>query len=515
MSRTKNTVLNALWGVFTHLFLIFLRFFCRTVFIKTLGTTYLGINGLFSDVLVMLSLAELGFDSAISYRLYKPIADNEVAKVVQYVYFFRNIYRIVGVVIFSLGLVCIPFLSYIIADYDSILAKGINVSLIFFLFLIQNVSSYFFGAYRSTVLRVNQKMYILEKIELIVKTSSSISQIIVLICFQNFMIYICTLTIYTIIQNIVNGICAYKMYPIYFGRPAEKLHKIEIIAILKDCAALFVYKINNVVMKATDNIVLSVVLGLSIVGLYSNYVIIYVAITATLQRLLNAVKDSLGNLFVSNDLELKYFFFEVVNYVVIVLYGTAAIGMAICCNKIIKLWIGGEFVISGPFVIFIAVELLLTGLKQNLAQMRHVSGIFRQMWFRPVIGSIINVLFSFLLTYFYGFSGVVIGTIMAALFANLMIDPGIIHKYTFCNYRNVIYYYKKNILYLILLIFVGLIDYKICNMFDGSSEWLALIFSIFVSVVSVPTIFIAFFYKKNECVYLKSKLYSLVIHKNK
>ena len=144
MSRTKNTVLNALWGVFTHLFLIFLRFFCRTVFIKTLGTTYLGINGLFSDVLVMLSLAELGFDSAISYRLYKPIADNEVAKVVQYVYFFRNIYRIVGVVIFSLGLVCIPFLSYIIADYDSILAKGINVSLIFFLFFIQNVSSYFF-----------------------------------------------------------------------------------------------------------------------------------------------------------------------------------------------------------------------------------------------------------------------------------------------------------------------------------------------------------------------------------
>lgn len=512
-SRTKNSALSIMTGFAGQILTIIINFVCRTIFIKTLGVEYLGINGLFSDILSMLSLAELGFDTAISFRLYKPVSEKDSGRVRAYLQFFRKAYLIIGGVIFAGGLLLIPFLKYFIADYDSLSNLGINAALVFILFLVQNVSTYLFFAFRSIILIVDQKKYILDMVAVGTLIASGLAKIAVLLFFKDYIAYILCATLFLILQNLINATVATKRYPAYFEKSSDIISKEERIDLYKDCGALFVYKINSVVMKATDNIVLSAFIGLSIVGKYSNYLLIYSAIKGVLHSLYQSVKASMGNLFVTEDVGKKYFFFEVMNYISIIFYGTAAVGIACVSNELIIIWIGPDYAIPQPFPIILGVELLLTGLKENLAQIRHVSGTFKQMWFRPVLGSAINVAFSILLVQYLGVSGVILGTIFAAIFANLLIDPSVIHKYSFSGYKPVSYYYGKNLLFLLILILVGAGVLYVCSILHVNNSILSLLIHFIICLVAIPSVFIAFFWKREECTYLREKVYSMVKNK--
>lgn len=505
-SRTKNSSRNALTGVLSQCLLILLKFVCRTVFIQALGIQYLGINGLFSNILSMLSIAELGFDTAITFRLYKPVKDLDIASVQKYLVFFRQVYYIIGGVIFILGLLIIPFLPVFVKDYDSLELLGINASFLFLLFLLQNVATYFFFAYRSVILRVHQEQYKLDLIRMIVTLLSCIFQIIVLMVFKSFIGYVVCITTFNIIENLSNGLLTKKLYPQYFIKNNNRLTKTEKVELFKDCSALFVYKINGVVMKATDNIVLSSMIGLAIVGYYSNYVIIIGSVSGILLKCITAVKDSIGNLFVSDPVEKKYFIFEVMNFLVIIAYGTAGLCIALGSNYFISCWLGEEFTIPQPFPILLGIELLLTGLKQNLAQMRHVSGIFQQMWFRPVIGSVINIVSSIILVRYIGISGVICGTILAAIFANLLIDPRLIHKYSFNNQYKSTYYYKKNSLFLLVLFLISLIDFYLCKVLFPMHTITSIFGVLILVMITVPSVLLFIFRKRPECIYLVKKL---------
>lgn len=508
-SRTRNSSRNALTGVLSQCLVIVLKFVCRTVFIQSLGVQYLGINGLFSNILSLLSIAELGFDTAITFRLYKPVKEADVDAVQKYLVFFKQVYYIIGGVIFVLGLLIIPFLSFFIKDYESLDALGINASFLFLLFLAQNVSTYFFYAYRSVVLRVHQEQYKLDLVKIIITILSCLSQIVVLAFLKDFIAYVICITLFNVLENIANGILSKRLYPAYFKKNENRLVRSEKIELFKDCAALFVYKVNGVVMKATDSLVLSSMIGLAIVGYYSNYVIIIGSVSGILLKCLAAAKDSIGNLFVSDTVEKKYFIFEVMNYIVVIAYGTAGLCIAIGSNYFISCWLGEEFIIPQPFPILLGIELLLTGLKQNLAQMRHVSGIFQQMWFRPVLGSIINVVSSIILVRFWGISGVICGTILAAIFANLIIDPALIHKYSFDNIHKPSYYYKKNGLFLLVLFGVSLLDFYACKVLLPNHNIGSLFGVLLIVMITVPATFILVFKNRPECKYVVSKIVNL------
>ncbi len=513
-SRTKNSLLNIMSGFAGQVLTIILRFVCRTVFIQTLGVAYLGINGLFSDVLSMLSLAELGFDTAISYRLYKPIVEENYKKIRALLVFFRLAYRIIGVVILCSGLLFIPFLRYLIKDYDSLKDIGINAVLIFILFLVQNVSTYLFFAYKSIVFKANQKLYVLDVVGYVITLTSSLFQIVTLLIFENFTVYLIVMLFFAILQNLINARLATHYYPQYFDYKNEKLDKKERKELFKDCTALFVYKINNIVMKATDNIVLSAFVGLTIVGLYSNYLVLFTAVSGVLHITFRAVKASMGNLFASDDIEKKYFFFEVMNLITILLYGTAAICVAVVSNEFIICWIGEQYTIPQPLPLLIGIELLFTGLKLNLAQIRHVSGIFKQMWFRPVIGSLINVVSSVVLVQFWSISGVIVGTLLAAIFANFVVDPVVIHKYSFNRYKAVSYYYCKNMKYIIILGLFGFASYYLCSLIIFENSLLSFFVHLIICLLCVIPAFYFIFRNRNEFKYLSSKLLKVVnVHK--
>lgn len=517
-SRTKNSVLNLMTSFGGQALTTLLKFITRTVFIQTLGKQYLGINGLFSDILTMLSLTELGIDTAINYQLFKPLAEHNDKRVRILMKFYKQAYRVIGIAILVLGLSLIPLLPYLIRDYDSLAVLGIDATLIFLLYLLQSVSSYLFFAYRSAAMKANQRKYILDIADYVVNIVMNIVQILILVFFKDFVLFTASYIMSNIVKNYVNAIIAQRDSPEFFIKEPDSLSKDEIFGLFKDCGALFVYKVNGVVLKATDNLVLSSFIGLSVVGIYSNYLLFYAAIRGFLNQIYNAVKASMGNLFAIGSIEKRYHFFRVMNLLTVIVYGTAAIGIAVCANELLTVWVGADYTFAQPLPILIGIELLFHGLKMNLGQIRNVSGAFRQMWYRPILGIIINVTVSICLVRPYGVYGVILGTISADILTNFLVDPRIIHKYSFENYRPVSDYYKLNLMYLTILCLMCAIELFVCGNIATGYGWFSVFLHILIIVITVPLVYLVLFRSSDECQYLfglMGSIYKKIVSRNK
>lgn len=511
--RLKNSVYNLLSGVFGQLLQTVLKFVVRTVFIKTLGSQYLGINGLFSDILTLLSITELGLDTAINTRLYKPLAEGNKNKVRLLVKFFKNVYFVIGVVIIVLGCCLIPFLPRLIKDYNSLLVIGINLVLIYCLYLFQNASSYLFFAYKSCVIKADQKSYILELAQMAVCIISNICQIVVLIVSKSFILYTILLILFTILTNLVNAIIAQKMYPDVFASTNESLSNQEMKEIFKDCGALFIYKVNGVVTRATDNLVLSTFIGITIVGIYSNYLLLYNTINRLLTRFYESCKASMGNVYATEDISKSYLLFEAMNFLTFIFYGTACTGIAVVSNEFIGLWLGVKYVLEQPIPLLLGISILFAGIRNHLGQIRNISGAFRQMWYRPVLGIIINLVVSIVLVQFWGISGVLIGTIVSNVFTNYLMDPIIIYRYSFKEFRTVKNYYINTLSYFCVISFTLCLDYILCSIICMNNSVISLILHIIICGFSVPTAFIMIYHNTEYGKYLIQKMLSILKRK--
>ncbi len=511
-SRTTNTLINMSVNLGAQVLLTFLQIAYRTVFVKTLGTPYLGINGLFTNVLTMLSLTELGLDTAITYKLYKPLADHDIKRLQILMKFYKYAYLVIGLVVLILGFSLIPFLPTLIKDYDSLSALHINPVLLYLLNLFQTATSYLFFASKSAIIKADQKVYLNTIVEFFTTVVLIIVQIITLYLFRNFVLNTALGLGAIIVSNTIIAIIALRRYPDVFASTNDKLNKEEIKDIFKDVGALFVYKVNNVVLKATDNIVISAFIGITTVGLYSNYLMLYTTISIISDKILDSIKASLGNLFAKESIDKQYQLFKVVNYAAFLLLGTAGVGVAVCADELISVWLGNEFIIPKPFAVLIGMEIIMHGVKVNLGHVRNISGTFRHMWYRPVIGVIINITVSVLLVQVYGIYGVIIGTICADLFANYLIDPRIIYKYCFNNMESVSSYYVANMKYFGILLISFITSTFICKFIFSNLGWASVFLHIIICAVLTPALFAFVFRKEQENKYIVSLMMRL-IHK--
>ncbi|MBQ3306668.1 MAG: oligosaccharide flippase family protein [Bacilli bacterium] len=497
-SRTANTFYNFITSMFGEFLAIILQFVVRTVFIHTLGKSYLGINGLFSNILQMLSLAELGVGSAILFKLYEPLSKNDKKRITILLKFYKRVYQIIGIVITVLGLSLIPFLRYIVKDYNSLESLGINAVLIYLLFLIKTVSSYFFFAYKSAIVKADQKAYKLNLVNYIVTTITSFLQIIVLVFVQSFEVYVGVSIFTTILQNYLNARVAKKMYPYIDDKYEEKLDKKEMKDVFKDCSALLIYKINGVVLKATDNIIISKFLGLGMVGLYSNYFILYSTIDTILGKVFESVLHSLGNLHTTEDKKHEYNIFKTVNFIAIILGATAGIGIACVADEFVSTWIGKKWLLAQPFAILMGFEIYGLATRQYLSKYRSAMGLFKQAKYRPIFGMIINLVVSLLLVKNYGICGVLVGTIVADWTTIMWYDPLIIHKYGFKNQFSIKKYYLKNFINVIICLITGIGCLFMCNHLFINMGWISVIIHAILVSIIVPGIYLLCFYKTDE-----------------
>lgn len=485
-SRLENTILNFTSSIGGQLIAIITNFVVRTVFIYTLGKAYLGIGGLFQNILSMLSLAEMGLGSAIVFKLYEPIASKDEHRIALLMKFYKTVYRCIGGVILLLGIILTPFLPFLIKDYSRLEDLHISAVLVFGLYLLDSVASYLFWAYKSALIKANQQEYYINIIGYVFTILASVVQVITLLLFKNFIVYVIVFSVKTILQNLVVARKADKMFPFIKAFPKETIDNKESKSIFKDCGALFIYKINNVVVKSTDNIVLSTFIGLDAVALYANYYIFYTTITSLFNKIYNSVGHSIGNLHTEHDLKREYRVFEATMLIAALLGGTTFVGISVVSNEFIQCWIGKDWVIAQPFAILMGLEIFTSSFKYAIAKYRNVYGLFRQGWLRPLFSMIINLIVSIILVRPLGIVGVLIGTLVADWLTFIWYDPLVLHKYGFNNEFPIKKYYFKFIKYFLAVCAIGIADYYVCSYLRFDSKWISLIVHAIICGITTP-----------------------------
>lgn len=302
--RIQNSLKNILFGLSGQIISIGMGFVVRTVFIYTLGIEYLGVDGLFTSILLMFSLANLGFDTAIIYSLYRPLAEKDIYKIQALMNLYQKAYRLIGVVVLLLGLSLLPFLDYLV-NADTMI-KDINI--IYLLFLISSVSSYYF-VYKQSIIIADQSNYIISKIHTLFIIISNALQIVLLIIISDYIVVLIVQLTLKVIENVYIANKANKLYPFLKEKNNAKLSKADRREFFENLYSLLLYKISGVVINATDNIIISKFIGIIWVGVYSNYLLILNTLNTLLGYLFYSITASVGNLNVKENAEKNILFF--------------------------------------------------------------------------------------------------------------------------------------------------------------------------------------------------------------
>lgn len=426
-SRLKNSALNFASGFLGRVLTILLNFVVRTIFIYCLNEAYLSVNGLYSNILTVLSLAELGFGSAMVYRMYAPVAVKDYQKTAALLQFYKKIYIIIGVVIFLLGLCVIPFMDYIIKDKPDIS----GLTLYYILFLVNTSISYWFSSYKASVLYADQKEYIKTNVQNTMAILQSGLQIVLLLLFRKYLLYLLVQLVGNIFLNLYVAHLVDKRYPEIQTYQGASLSAEERVQIRKDTEALVLSRFGHVALNGTDNIIISAVVGVLWVGRLSNYTLICDSVTSVLCQITAAITGSLGNFFATEDKHAGYALFKKVEFLNFWLYGFSFIALVTLLDPFVQIWAGGQFVLGLPISIAIAINFFVAGYMNMLWVFRSTIGLFKQGKFRPILVAILNIVLSIFLGKLWGVFGVLFATFLSRAAISLWYDPLILHRYGF------------------------------------------------------------------------------------
>ena len=426
-SRLKNSALNLATGLLGRMLTIILNFAVRTIFIHCLDEAYLSVNGLYSNILTVLSLAELGFGSAMVYHMYEPMATHNYQKVAGLLLYFKKVYFVVGVVIVALGLCVIPFMDVIIKDKPDVPL----LTLYYVVFLLNSGLSYCFAAYKGTLFSADQRDYVKTNVQNMASIIQAVLQVLLLLLFRAYLVYLLVQLAGTVFVNACVAYLAGKKYPEVSKYKNEQLNDGEKQQLLKNTGALFLTKVGHVALNGTDNIIISAVVGVLWVGRLSNYTLICDSVTSVLCQITAAITGSLGNFFATEDKHAGYAVLRKVEFLNFWLYGFSFIALATLLDPFIRIWAGERFVLGLPISIAIAINFFVAGYMNTLWVFRSTIGLFKQGKFRPILVAILNIVLSIFLGKLWGVFGVLFATFLSRAAISLWYDPLILHRYGF------------------------------------------------------------------------------------
>lgn len=457
--RIKNSLKTSSVNLVYQLLNTLLSFAYRTIFIKILAVEFLGLNGLFTDILNLLSLAELGIGTSIAFRLYKPIHENDIEHVAKLMAFFKKIYWIIAAVITSVGLLIMPIIPYVINASSNIPAE-INLYLLYSIFLFQSVSGYFF-AYKQTLLNADQRAFTLTIYNILSTVLRFAGQIAILYIFKNYLWTLVYTVVWNILSNYIVSLLISQRYKEVFKLKVS-LSKSEQKEILKDTGALVMHKVGGVVLSSTDSIVITAMVGLAVNGILSNYLMIIGVLRMIYAQLFAGVGAGLGNICSTGDtIEIRRVF-KNLNFISLWLTGFICIGLMCLLNPFIEIWLKDEtYILSNFDIIFLIISVYMQLARSAINTLIISAGEFTRDKFRPIIEAGINIIISVVLAKFIGLKGVYVGTIVSFALTAFWREIYIGSKYVLKQKQ--INYWKVYLTFVVMTIIAGLLTFYAIN----------------------------------------------------
>ncbi len=503
MSRSVNSIKNILVGLGGRLFLHLTHFIIRTVFLYTLGVEYLGLQGLFLNILGMLALSELGMSTAVSYVLYKPLAENNTQKICQIMHFIKNAYRIVALFILVGGMCILPFVSGIAAESKNL---G-NVNVIFLLYLFKTVVTYLFFAYKSVIIVADQKRYLFTIYTTIISVVVYIVQFITLVVLCDvigassaFVLYLIVGIIGQLISNIIISCKADKMYPYLKDNRKAILPRTERKELLKKIFATACYKINSKIVKSTDSIVITGFLGIVANGLYSNYYFITSNVFNIVRIFFSSMTASIGNLVANESVEKSEFVFRSLSLISYWIFGFCSVCMFVLIEPFILLWAGQNCSLGQITAWIFALEFLMEGYQLVSISYKDACGLFWEGRFSPIVTATLNIIISIILVKKCGVAGVILGTTISRFLTTWWFEPVLVYKKAF--HMPVAGYFMRYIL-AVLLVLANVVIIKYIGSLYTGNMLISFVLNTLLCVVITNLTFFAVYRNMEEFSYVR------------
>lgn len=502
-SRTKNSFLTMAMSCIRQGLTLLLTFISRTVFIHILGAEYLGLNGLFSNILSLLALSELGINVAISFYLYKPLAEQDMERVKSLMGFYKICYRVVGLAIICVGSFLVPALPFLVNFDQSVPA---NLYLVYFLYLLNTAASYLFFAYKQALVTANQEQYKIEKVNISFTFINCIADIIVLIFLRNYIAYLVVKFLMVLFKNIIIAIKIDKEYPFIKEKNVMPLDKTEIMNFFKDIGDIALFRIGSTLFNATDNIIISMMLGTVVVGYYSNYYMIISQVTMVIGLLIRSFTAGIGNVVAKEHKDKQYNIFKQLDFVVYFIATVCTSCLFQLLNSFVNIWVGGvdeRYILSQAVVLFLCLSFYFDSTTQIMNAFREASGNFKTGRALQLIGGIANIFLSVVLGKYYGLSGIFAATIVSkgliAITPFIMgISENVFHK---GHFTLLIRYYKN------MLVMVGvLVVTWVIGSFFHMKGIVCFVIECCIASVIPALILMVVFWKKPEMQALKLRV---------
>ena len=485
MNRKKNITKNSIYELLNRFLNVIGEFVIRAIIIKVLGEEFLGINGLFSSILVLLNIAEMGFGSAMVYSMYKPIAEEDIDKLNALLLLYRRVYLIIGCCVLIVGCGISPLLPYFI---NGTYPNSINIYFVYYIYLINSVSAYFFGAYRASLFIADQKSRIPAIVKCIAYFITSVVQCVILLKFKSYTLYIIILPLYGISKNIVSYLLSIREYPNI--KPKGKLEKNELKEIKQRVMGMSVYQIGGAIYSYADTLIISANLGLITLAKYSNYFYIITGLNAISESIMNAIIPSIGNSVATESIEKNLDDFYKINRASILLSIWASTCLVCLYQPFMELWMGKDMLFPNYMLAVFGLYFYTLNSTRAVSIYKNAAGIWWEDHIRPIIGIIVNIILSLLLVKTMGVFGVILATIITNIFINIPWASYYLFKVYFKrSYKKLL---LSQIYGLLLLAIIVYVSYFICNLFTYKSLVIQLISNLIVSFL--VNIFLVFFY---------------------
>ena len=505
--RTKNSMFNMIASFGSQIVMILLGFLSRTIFINSLGAEYLGINGLFTNILSIISLAESGIGSSIVYSLYKPVSENDEEKILVLMNIYKKAFKVIGLIIFILGISIMPFIKPMMKGHSNVS----NIYLIYFIFVFNSSISYLFS-YKISFLNVCQKNYVVTSITTGFSVLATLSKMLILYFTQNYILYLIVDSIITITTQITVSRKADKIYPYLKKKTEKKLDSETKEGIVKNIKALIVHNIGGKAVFGTDNLLISSFVSVVLVGIYDNYLIFINLCRNLINTVFNALEHGMGDLIAEGDKDKIYSVYRSINFCVFWLNSFFAIGMFVCLEPVMNAWLGDKLLIGQPVVAVLMISFYISGMRRSINIVKIKAGIFHEDRFAPLFEAGINLGSSIILVKFLGISGIFIGTILSTLFVPFWIAPKLVYRKVF--EMSPIEYFKEYIIYSIIALITAIITYFTCSLIPTESIALVGVRVIIAGIIP-NIIYIIIFHKTEEFKYLLGVADTMVISKIK
>lgn len=483
IERTKNAERNIVWGLVNKIVGLLLPFICRAAIIRIFGMNYLGLNSLFTSILTVLNLSELGFGSAIVFFMYKAVAQDDNDTINALMHFYKIVYRIIGLIVLTLGLVLLPFLRYFIKKD---IPTDLNLYIVYLITLAGTVVTYFLYAYKNCILEAYQRKDVILNVNTIVAIVERILQLIVIFITHNYYLYLAVTVATNVTNNIIIAVIVKKRYPQFTAE--GKLNAGKKKNIIQKIKGLFLYRIGHVIIGPADNIVISAFLGLTIAGMYGNYYFVVMMVCAFIDIYYNAIRAGVGNSIAVESVEKNYEDFKLLQFLQNWGIGWCSICLLCLFQDFINIYVGKDALFDyGVVACFVGYFFAMKS--QDVVYLyKDAGGMWEHDKWRPLTGGLINLCLNILLTKFIGVYGVLVASIFVLTVVYLPWSP----KALFRDYfkYSLKEYYWMLLKGLLMMVLMGVPTFVACYFLSFENALLSLMVKAILCVVLPNAIFV-------------------------